>query len=493
MNETASVLASRLRSGKPLTGLLAKMPCAAQVESAGHAGFDLLVLDTEHGPSGSFELEHHLRAADSAGIPALVRVPGHDAASILSALDAGASGVIAPHVLDAAGAKAIVHAAHYPPRGHRGLALSTRAGRYGAVSLAEHLLRAAGETIVIVQIEDAEAIELADEILGVDGIDGVLIGANDLSMSLGHPGSTAHPDVVRAIDLVIAAARSRHVAVAVVVGSPTEAHAWRGRGASLVLFVASHLVLGAFSKAVHDARQTDALVGPEPLLLLPGTIADADLWADVMADVADVASPRVARIDLDESIADMAESVLAAAPDSFALAGHSQGAIVCLEIMRRAPERVTRLALVNASARPADDESLRAWEQMRVRAEEGRFEELVPEFAKETMPGPDVERALRQRVEEMARRIGRDGLLRQLAAQRTRPDSRPSLTSIACPTLVIAGGRDQICPPELQREMAAAIPGARLELIEQCGHMAPLERPDVVARLLRVWLAERSS
>src|SRR4051794_22407873 len=118
------------------------MPAAAPVEIAGHTRFGFVVLDTEHGPTEG--LHEHLRAA---AIPALVRVPLVE--GILAALDAGATGVVVPHVLDAAGAEAAVAAAHYPPRGRRGIALSTRAGRYGAVSLDEHLRRAAGQKGVI--------------------------------------------------------------------------------------------------------------------------------------------------------------------------------------------------------------------------------------------------------------------------------------------------------------------------------------------------------
>src|SRR5690348_10268232 len=123
----------RLAAGEPLTGLIVKMPAPAQVEAAGHAGFDFVLLDTEHGPGDGLALEEHLRAA---AIPVLVRVRSPDA--ILGALDAGAAGVVVPHVLDPAGAEAAVAAAHYPPRGRRGIALSTRAGGYGTVSLDEH-------------------------------------------------------------------------------------------------------------------------------------------------------------------------------------------------------------------------------------------------------------------------------------------------------------------------------------------------------------------
>ena len=245
-------LAARLAGGEALTGLIAKMPCAAQVESAGHAGFDFIVLDTEHGPGGGFALEEHLRAS---AIPALVRVPGPDA--ILAALDAGATGIVVPHVLDAAGAEAVVAAAHYPPRGRRGIALSTRAGRYGAVSLDDHLRRAAEETCVIVQIEDREALEHADAILAVPGVTGVLIGAADLALSLGRPPQA---QLDAAIDGVIAAAGRAGVAAMTVVSAAAE------RRTPIVLFVATNLIHDAFAGAVAGTRPT----GPETLVLLPG-------------------------------------------------------------------------------------------------------------------------------------------------------------------------------------------------------------------------------
>src|SRR5579859_6726369 len=119
-------LAALLRERVSLTALLAKMPCAAQIETAGHAGFDIVIIDTEHGPTGGLELDNPLRAAQAVRLPALVRVPGNDSAAILAALDAGATGVIVPHVLDAGEAEAVVAAAHYPPRGRRGDRKSTR-------------------------------------------------------------------------------------------------------------------------------------------------------------------------------------------------------------------------------------------------------------------------------------------------------------------------------------------------------------------------------
>src|SRR5262245_35125759 len=105
------------------------MPAPATLELAGHTGFDFALIDTEHGIADGQQLEHHLRAADSAGLDCVVRVGANDSTEILRALDAGARGVVVPHVTTAAEAAAAVRAAHYPPIGKRGLALSTRAGR----------------------------------------------------------------------------------------------------------------------------------------------------------------------------------------------------------------------------------------------------------------------------------------------------------------------------------------------------------------------------
>ena len=129
-------------------------------------------------------------------------------------------------MLDAAGAEAAVAAAHYPPRGRRGLALSTRAGRYGAVSLDDHLRRAAAETCVIVQIEDREAVAAADAILAVPGVSAVLIGASDLAMSLGHPPEAE-------IERVIAAAARAGVPVMTVANSIADVRRPRRAGGGI--------------------------------------------------------------------------------------------------------------------------------------------------------------------------------------------------------------------------------------------------------------------
>lgn len=249
MSAAAVRLATRIREGENVSLLFVKMPCPAEIELAGYAGFDGVVIDTEHGPSSGTELEHHMRAADAADIPTLVRVGSAEPAEIQRALDAGAIGVMAPHVASAAAAAAIVAAAHYPPAGNRGLALTTRAGLYATRDVQMHL-RHASATLVIVQIEDGEAVPKASAILSVDGVDAVLIGSTDLSAALGHAGDAEHPEVTRTIARIAATARSVGVPVAEVASVPEDIARLRERGTTIAVFVATLLVRDAFRAAV---------------------------------------------------------------------------------------------------------------------------------------------------------------------------------------------------------------------------------------------------
>lgn len=485
--------AVRMRAGESLRALLVKMPAPAEVELAGHAGFDAVILDTEHGPGGGEALEHHLRAADAARIPALVRVPGSDPAPIQAALDGGAVGVVVPHVGHEGTARAIVAAARYPPRGQRGLALTTRAGRYGRARIDDHLDHAEHETLVLVQIEDRDAIPRAREILAVDGVDAVLIGAADLSISLGHPGAPEHPEVQRAIAAISSAASETGTFAATVVADLDASRAWEACGGRLSVFVSTQLVRAAFSHALGSRDRPGAAkrrASRAPLVLLPGMLGSPALWEEVAATLVGRGhTVRPARIDLDDTIADMAQTVLVTAPPRFAVAGHSLGAIVALEIVRQAPHRVSALALLNANARPPSPAQLAAWSDQRAQVCAGGFAGVAGDLASANLPADrrdDPE--LVARVVAMSREIGRSGFVRQLAAQATRPDSRPSLPAITCPVLIVSGADDGVCPPCLQHELASAIAGSKLVSIPSCGHMSPIEAPAAVADALDVWL-----
>jgi pimeloyl-ACP methyl ester carboxylesterase len=185
----------------------------------------------------------------------------------------------------------------------------------------------------------------------------------------------------------------------------------------------------------------------------------------------------------------MAERVLASAPPRFALAGLSLGGYVAFEILRRAPARVARLALMNTSSR-ADAEGQADARARSIRAARiGSFKGVTPRFLPTILhPAHAADPALAGIVLAMTERVGRVAFERQQMAALDRTDSRPLLSSIACPTLVVSGLQDRVTPPALQAEIAAGIPGARLETLEFCGHLAPLEQPDAVNRLMRDWL-----
>lgn len=255
-------LAVRLRDGERLLGLVVKIPSPQIIEAAGHAGYDLVVIDSEHGPADTEALEHHLRAAGSARIAALVRVSGTGGGEVLRALDAGAEGVVVPRVNTAAEAEQAVAAAHYPPRGTRGLATSTRAGRHGLVDVGAHVQRAREQTLVVAQVEDAEAIPHTAAIASQPGVDVVFLGPTDLSMSLGRPGELSHPAVQEAIGQIVDAVRDAGgAALCALVGSEDEARAWWLRGAQVVLFAAPSIVskrLNEIARAVRgDGAERD--------------------------------------------------------------------------------------------------------------------------------------------------------------------------------------------------------------------------------------------
>jgi pimeloyl-ACP methyl ester carboxylesterase len=227
-----------------------------------------------------------------------------------------------------------------------------------------------------------------------------------------------------------------------------------------------------------------------PLVLLPGLLCDARLWRHQVENLADIADVTVADLTRDDTMAGMAARVLAAAPDRFALAGLSMGGYAALAVMRAAPARVSRLALLDTSAQADTDERRQVRRELNARARAGRFAEIPPLLLQTLIhPARRDDRVLTTTILSMAMTIGADGFLRQQAAIMDRPDSRPGLGAIACPTLVLCGRQDERTPLALHEEIAAAIPGAQLTVIEDCGHMSTLERPEAVTVALRRWLA----
>ena len=227
----------------------------------------------------------------------------------------------------------------------------------------------------------------------------------------------------------------------------------------------------------------------QPLIFLPGLICDARLWRDVVEGLADRIAPMVADLTLDETIPAMAARTLAAAPPRFALAGLSMGGYVALEIMRQAPERVTRLALLDTSARPDTEERRETRRKGIEMVRQGRFIGVSRGLLASLVAPHHLGTPLAGEVQAMSERVGQQAYIRQQKAILARIDSVPHLKDIAVPTLVGVGALDKLTPPELAEEMAARIPGAELVQFPDAAHLPTMENPAPVIEAMRSWLA----
>lgn len=226
-----------------------------------------------------------------------------------------------------------------------------------------------------------------------------------------------------------------------------------------------------------------------PLILLPGLLCDEALWAHQSETLSDIADITVADITGDETVQGMAERVLDSAPDTFALAGLSMGGSAALAIVRLAPERVERLALLDTSARADSPENTKQRQGFIEQLELGDFRgvtsRLLPLLVHEDRLSDDGLIAV---IQSSAKNVGPEAYVRQQKAIMTRPDGLEGLKKITCPVLILCGRQDALTPLALHEEMAAAIAGASLVVIEDCGHLSPLERPRAVSAVMRYWL-----
>lgn len=228
-----------------------------------------------------------------------------------------------------------------------------------------------------------------------------------------------------------------------------------------------------------------------PLVLIPGLLCDHDLWRDQMAALDDVADSTVTGAHQEhDTVGRMADAIVATAPPRFALAGLSMGGYIALEILRRYADRVYRLALLDTSARAETPAQTSRREQLLAMSGDGRFAE-VAEMLYTALVHPDRKGdvTLKGRIVDMAHRAGPAVFSRQQRAIIDRPDQLPHLSRISCPTLIVCGAQDLVTPLECAEEMAAAIDGARLEVIGHCGHMSTMEKPEAVSMILRTWLS----
>ncbi len=225
-----------------------------------------------------------------------------------------------------------------------------------------------------------------------------------------------------------------------------------------------------------------------PLVVIPGLGSDGAVWQPTIDALGDAVEAQVGDTLHDDSFAGMAARILSRAPNRFALAGVSMGGMVALEIMRTAPERVTRLALVDTNARPDTPDA--AARRRATIAMVAHATDIAPlaEASLAVLVRRAAPAAIRDAIVAMGVRVGRDVYLRQNTATLDRGDQWPILATIGVPTIVVVGAEDILTPPDLSRDIAAGIAGATLHVIPDCGHLPPIEAPEALAGLLREWL-----
>ena len=229
---------------------------------------------------------------------------------------------------------------------------------------------------------------------------------------------------------------------------------------------------------------------PLPVVLVPGLNCSARLYAEQVPALWQFGPVQVADHTRDDSMDAIAARILTHAPPRFALAGLSMGGYIALTIAREAPARVSKLALLDTSARPETPEQSERRKPQIALAQDGRFAEVPAlQFPVFVHRNRQHDEALKRRVRVMAEETGAEAFLRQQKAIMTRPDMRPLLASIACPTLVLVGDGDELTPPQLSEEIAADIAGSRLVVVADCGHLSTMERPDAVNGALVEWMA----
>lgn len=228
---------------------------------------------------------------------------------------------------------------------------------------------------------------------------------------------------------------------------------------------------------------------PLPVVLIPGLLCSARLYAAQIPALWVRGPVTIADHTRDETMTAIAHRILAASPPRFALAGLSMGGYISFEILRQAPARVVKLALLDTTARADTPEAIAARRAQIAQVAAGGLAEVADaQFMRLVHPMRREDANLREINRLMAREVGPEGFVRQQTAIVGRVDSRPMLKDIRCPALVLVGEADSLTPPERAAEMADGIPGAHLVEVPESGHLSTLERPDAVTHALLEWL-----
>ncbi len=229
------------------------------------------------------------------------------------------------------------------------------------------------------------------------------------------------------------------------------------------------------------------------ILFIPGLNCTGELFAPQVAALGNSHECHIADHGVADDMKAIAAAILARAPDRFALVGLSMGGYVAYEILRQAPERVEKLALLDTRAQPDSEEDAERRRQTIALARSGQFDRLHPIFWQRLVhPARLSDAALEEKARRMVRDTGPERFVRQQTAVLNRPDYREGLSDIRVPTMVLVGREDAITPPDHAKALVSAIAGAHYVEVPDCGHLSTLERPEAVTTALDAFLAGRN-
>ena len=243
-----NAIKEKLAKGEDVIGTFMLNSASCYVEILGYAGFDFVIIDTEHAASTGTDVVDMIRACEVSGAAPIVRVKENDASQILQALDSGAAGVLVPQVNTKEEAIAVVMGSKYAPLGNRGVAGVARGARYGHVPFGDYVKLANDNTMVITQIEHISAVGNWDKFLTVEGLDGMFIGQYDLSQSMGLTGQFRHPDYISTIETLVNRVRATGRWIGMFCMNAEDAAFWKKRGVQFLAIGADTIMMAAAAK-----------------------------------------------------------------------------------------------------------------------------------------------------------------------------------------------------------------------------------------------------
>ena len=233
----------------------------------------------------------------------------------------------------------------------------------------------------------------------------------------------------------------------------------------------------------------------EALAMIPGTLCDSSLFKHQIKHLSKLSHCSVVDTASSDKLEQVARNIIDQFKESFSIIGLSYGGIIAFEILRQAPEKVNKLILLNTTHKPPAVKTQEKMNRFLTMAKNGSFKSITADHLKDAMihPGHAKQSELRKLVMKMATNVGPESFENQVKAQLDRPDSTLLLKEIKCPTLLIAGKEDNVCPPELHEEMCQLIPNATLKILENCGHLSTIEQPDEVNQIIKDWWVKQDA